>query len=229
MAILIWAAAVLLSVLVGSAAVLAMLAPEPNWSEITMALATVVMALATVGLAVAAFFALGSIREARKALDEARIARNAVQMTEWSRRWDQKNLRQLRRKVREYATHDPDGVPYPAAGPLGLRDSILRLQRDNNPEFYELLVDANFMEDLAILVQRGGLDFEVVNMSLGYNFPYRWCLWKPTADAFRAADGEEAIYKEFENLALRIAAVNPTSVKWDEEGNILWRGFRGAD
>ncbi|MGO9154885.1 DUF4760 domain-containing protein, partial [Mycobacterium sp.] len=89
-----------------------------------------------------------------------------------------------------------------------------------------LLIDPNSLEDLAILVERGGIDFGIVNLSLGYIVPYRWSLWKPTVDAFRAEAKEPLIYWEFEKLAKRIAEKNPHSVKLDAAGEIIWEGFR---
>jgi hypothetical protein len=73
------------------------------------------------------------------------------------------------------------------------------------------------------LVNRGGIDYDVVNLSLGYVIPYRWSLWKPTAEAFRDEVHEETIYDEFEKLAKRIAK---ESNKLDSSGEIPWEGFK---
>ena len=49
-----------------------------------------------------------------------------------------------------------------ALGPDRLKECIKRLQEANYPEYRELKTDPNFLEDLAILIQRGGIDFGIV-------------------------------------------------------------------
>jgi hypothetical protein len=218
-AVVVWSAAILVAVFVGSAFVLAMLSPEPNWSEITLALATVVLALATVGLTVAAFFALGSIGEARK-------ARNADQMTELSRRWDEEKNRDVRHLVKQYAENGLPGVAHVAPpGPDRLKEVVIKLKNDNSPDYRKLMTDPNILEDIAIMVDYGGIDFDIVNLSLGYQIAYRWKLWEPTVVALRDEIKVPDAYVNFANLAKRIAAVNPQSVRL-ENGEIVWEGFK---
>jgi hypothetical protein len=222
-AVIIWGIAVLLSVMVGSAVVLAMLSTEPNWSEITLALATVVMALATAGLALAAFLALGS-------LGEARAARNAVAAMELGRDWDSDESLDLRLRVTELAKKGLDGTKYTSPGPEGLKSSFETLRNPDGPpeyakEYGRLLKQPNSFDSLAQLVKHRGIDFDVVYDSIGYNVSYWWSLWKPTVDELRRIANQPLIYKDFEELAKRIAAIDP-SVAVDADGEIVWGGFR---
>jgi hypothetical protein len=209
--VIIWGIAVLLSVLVGSAVVLAMLATEPNWSEITLALATVVLALATVGLTVAAFFALGSIREAR-------LARNLAMYLELSKRRDSDEFLDVRRRVRELAAVAPDGTPHVSPGPDGLKSSIETLRDTNDPEYRKLLRQPNFLQDVAILIKLQFVDLDIVLNSFGHTIPYQWSLWKPTIDEMRQTAKVPAIYEEFEHLAKRIAAGSPLLSEVHKQG-----------
>jgi hypothetical protein len=185
----------------------------PNWADIVTALSTSVLALA-------ALLALAAIGESRR-------ARNALQMTELSRRWDEQINQKARQKVVDYAkAPGPEGAAYDSPGPDGLKASVLKLREDNADDYRLLLTDPNILEDLAILVERGGVDFGIVNLSLGWIVAYRWSLWKPTVDAFRTEAEEQLIYSEFEKLAKRIAKKNPESVKVDAAGEIIWDRFR---
>lgn len=204
----------------------------PNWSEIVTAVLTAL-------LVVAAFLALGSVNEARHARSQARTAQNALQMTELSRRWDEETNLQVRMKVHEYANN---GLPRrfvrrprrfgagpwltTPPGPHRLMECIVRLRLDNDPEYRELLTEPNFLEDLAILIDAGGIDFEIVNQSLGPTIPYRWSLWRPTADWLRELKKDQRTFREFELLAKKIAAINPDAVDLDPRGEVVWDGFR---
>jgi hypothetical protein len=216
-AVIIWGIAVLLTALIGCAVVLAMLAAEPNWSEITLALATVVLALATVGLTVAAFFALGSV-------GELRAARNAVAAMELSRQWDSDESLTSRLRVTELAKKEPGkyGTEYATPGPEGFRSSFEKLAAYNDPEYGKLLRQTNFLDDIALLIKYRGIDFDVVYDSLGFNIAYFWTLWKPTIDWLR--HDQPLMYEEFEKLAKRIAAIHP-HLKLDQSGEVAWPDF----
>jgi hypothetical protein len=111
-------------------------------------------------------------------------------------------------------------------GPDRLKECILRLRAENDPEYRELLTEPSFLEDLAILIQRRGIDFELVNKSLGSAIAYCWTLWKPTAYELHRQRQEPYTFKEFEDLAKQIAKANPHAVRMDDEGEIIWDGFR---
>jgi hypothetical protein len=197
----------------------------PNWADIVTAFSTLL-------LAVAAVLALFAIVESRR-------ARNAVQMTELSRRWDEETRLQVRRKVCEYAKNGLPRRPFRTplrfgadswttspAGPYRLRECVSRLKQENAPEYRELLTEPNFLEDLAILIDAGGIDFKIVNQSLGPTISYRWSLWKPSAYWLRDLKNDPRVFRDFELLAKRIAAINPDAVNLDPAGEVIWDGFK---
>lgn len=185
----------------------------PNWADIAMVLLTAVLVFAGVR-------ALGAVGEARR-------SRNAQQMTELLRRWDEESHREVRREVMEVARL---GLPLlnraAEPGPDLLKEVIIQLRDENSPKYRRLITDPGFLEDLAIMVYYRGIDFEIVNLSLGYTIPYRWSLWKPTAVALREAKAAPELYENFEKLAKKVAAANRGSVELDIDGEVLWRGFR---
>lgn len=204
-AIIVWGSAFLLSVVVGSA--LLVLTSDngeaPNWAEIATALGTGVLAVATVALAVAAFLALGGLRESRR-------VRNVTAMTDMSRRWDDEPLRNVRHWIQEYAGHGP------SSGNM-LRDKVIQFRETNHERYRELLTEPSFLEDLAILVDNDGIDFEIVMASLGYIIWDRWCLWQPTIEALQTVRNESSVYENFRNLAYRVKRVSrlPDIGKWE--------------
>lgn len=239
-AIIVIGSVVLVAALIGFTILLAY-ATEPSWADITIALWTVVLALATLGLATAAFLALASIGEAKKALDEARNARNAVQMTELSRRWDEEKNQEVRRLVRTYAeawvAPDADGWVVSSGStelaeaneitpPERLKEAVMALRNDNHPHYRKLITDPNFLEDIAIMIAYGGIDGDIVRESLGWHFAYRWSLWRPTVIALRDADKVPETYENLERLANDMARHYPTSFMFDARGEILWDGFK---
>jgi hypothetical protein len=205
----------------------------PNWAEIAN------LFLAST-LAIVAILALGTIRQARHARIEAQTAQNALQMNELSRRWDDEVNRQVRTKVREYAKN---GLPRrllrsprrfgvgawttARIGPDQLKECMVRLREDNDPEYRQLLTEPNLVEDLAILVQRGGIDFEIVDLSLGPTIAYQWSRWKATAHWLREVRNDPCIFREFEDLARQIRAKHPDVVEVDAAEEIVWTEFRG--
>jgi hypothetical protein len=75
------------------------------------------------------------------------------------------------------------------------------------------------------LIKHHGIDFDIVYDALGYNIAYFWRLWKPTVDELRR--DQPLIYKEWEQLAKRIAAIDP-QIKLDAQGEIVWRDSRSS-
>jgi len=204
-AIIVWGSAILLSVVVGSALLLLTSdnSEAPNWAEIATALGTGVLAVATVALAIAAFLALLGLRESRR-------VRNVTAMTDMSRRWDGKPLRDVRGLIQEYAGH----------GPLSrdkLRDKVIQLRDANASEYRELLTEPSFLEDLAILVHNEGIDFDIVMDSLGYIVWDRWCLWQPTIETLQTLRKEKSVFENFKKLAYHIKDILrlPDVDKWD--------------
>lgn len=194
-AVIIWGIAILLSASIGFAGVLAMTADEPNWTDITLAVATVGLTLATIGLAVAAFMALG-------ALGESRRDRNALVMNDLSARWDNDHFRKVRYKIHEYAGSGTDSRDK-------LRDKIVQFREGNHEEYLLLLTEPGFLEDLAISIKHGGVYDRIVNDSLGYIIWDRWCLWQPTILELRRIRNEQSVYEHFERMAATMHRENP--------------------
>jgi hypothetical protein len=175
----------------------------PNWAEIATAVGTGVLAVATIALAVAAFVALGGLRESRR-------VRNVTAMTDMSRRWDGKQLRDVRHLIQEYAGHGGSSRDR-------LRDKVIQLRDANASEYRELLTEPSFLEDLAILVDNEGIDFDIVMDSLGYIVWDRWCLWQPTIETLQTLRNEKSVFENFKKLAYRVKGVSrlPDVDAWD--------------
>jgi len=112
-------------------------------------------------------------------------------------------------------------------GPDRLKECILQLRKENDPEYRELLTEPSFLEDLAILIDCNAIGFEVVDKSLGSVIAYCWSLWEPTVVELRKLRRESLTFKEFENLAIEIGKANRPTVPMDAaETKIIWEGFR---
>jgi hypothetical protein len=93
------------------------------------AVSTTALALFTALLASGAFLALLAVAEARR-------ERNAVQMTEWSKRWDDEANREARRLVYNYAkTGLPDFRHIAPSGPDRLKESVEWLGTNNHGDY----------------------------------------------------------------------------------------------
>lgn len=112
--------------------------------------------------------------------------------------------------------------------PRGRNDSkkaSRKLGAENHGDYRKLFPDPNFLECIGILVERGGMDFEIVQYTLGYQVPYRWTLWQPYVTADRDRNSTE-IYEAFERLAKRMAKADPKKMwTFDNDNKIEWRGF----
>ncbi|MCV7064992.1 hypothetical protein H7H51_03415 [Mycolicibacterium farcinogenes] len=185
----------------------------PNWAEILM----LVLTLALLGVG---GLALSSVKEARS-------ARNGQYMTELSRRWDEAPNREVRRDVQRYATDGLNGFEHTVEpGPRRLREAVLELRKRNDSAYRTLLTDPSYLEDIAIMVYHGQMDFDLVNESLGFHVPYRWSLWKPTIEALRDMDEAPTRFECFQRLAKDIAKKDPKTSRRGADGEIEWRGFR---
>lgn len=172
------------------AVVLANADDETNWTNITLAVATVGLTVATAGLAVAAFKALGAISESRH-------DRNVLVINDLSARWDSEHFRNVRCKIREIAGKGPGSRDR-------LKDRIVQYRDANYEEYSLLLTEPGFLEDLAISIRRGAVDEKIVKDSLGYIIWDRWCLWKPTIEALQELRQESSVFEHFEWLAKKM-------------------------
>lgn len=133
----------------------------------------------------------------------------------------------VRGRVRGDSEYGLGAIGCIAPGPERLKEVVINLRDGNAAEYRELMTDPSFLEDIAIMIDYGGIDFDIVDLSLGYQIAYRWSLWKPTVVALRNEYPKTPDrYINFERLAKRIAINNPQSVSLDEDGEVRWEGFR---
>lgn len=138
--------------------------PRTDWVEVTAwaAIAYAVMTFVLVVIAVVA----------------ARYARKTVQTqtaTYFSRRWDEDDMLDTRAALSVY----DDSAALKAAF-FDLYDGDAK----QNREALVMLRQANYLEDLAILLQQKAVSDDFVARSLGYIMVSRWELWKDVADEF---------------------------------------------
>ena len=158
-----------------------MQAPDPNWAEQLMAIATAVGAVGLLGAIVAAIFAAQQVREARR-------SRQSQMAAEFFRRWNDDALVEARMLIDRLG------------GAEDLRVSFQRFVAANAPEAYVLYRELDYFEQLAALEHRGAFDFELIKLLLGHRLIERWEMWRP---ALHAAHGV-GVYPMFESLALKM-------------------------
>lgn len=166
-----------------------MLSPEPNWSEITLAIATVVMAVATVALAIGALLALLAIGEARR-------ARHAEAMTEAGRRWNEPAFRTQRARVK--VRIDKVGAEAFGQEVMKLRDSE---EEADAEKYLGMLAIPDYFEDLATQVRYHAVTFRIVDDSLGTTVVRHWVNWWPFIRELRAVLNDPKTYEHFQRLA----------------------------
>ncbi|MGH8985787.1 MAG: DUF4760 domain-containing protein [Acidimicrobiia bacterium] len=170
---------------------------DSNW-QVVSAIASVVSAAGIL----AAFIALIL---ARNQLKEARAARLAEMTVELSRRWDDDKIVEARQKVSSYGDAE------------ALCRKMKKLRANKSIEYYEVLREPNLLEDLGVLVNRKGLEFGVIQDSLGELVVQRWPRGQPTIEWLRDRPGQSAdtsIYRFFELLAVAIAFPAPVKSRW---------------
>jgi len=163
-----------------------------DWQSTLESLATAVAALGLIAAAWGVFLARKQIKQAKEALAENERARNAQMTSELSRRWDEKQFRDVRRAVAGYE------------GREGLRDALKQLREQKSEDYWWLLTEPSYLEDIAVSVNHDILDFGIVKDSLGYIVCYRWHRWELAVLYLRDARGEPSCYEHFEALAARM-------------------------
>jgi hypothetical protein len=157
-----------------------MLAADPNWADIVLAVATAVGAVGLLFAIVAAFFAAQQVREARK-------SRHADMAAEFLRRWNERDLVETRRLVAQFRT------------PEELSAAFQRFIAANALDAYVLYRELDYFEQLGALVHVGAFDLELIEVLAGPMLIARWEMWKPSIDAM----GTD-VYPMFEALANRM-------------------------
>jgi hypothetical protein len=155
----------------------------PNWAEQVTAIATAIGAIGLLSAVVAALFA-------GRQVEEARITRQAQLAVEFFARWNQPGLEETRRLVAGFESGD------------ALRDAFVGFVADNTPEAFVLYRELDYFEQLGALTERGGFDFELVELMLGQRLIDRWELWRPSIEALGGPD----VYPLYARLVTKMRA-----------------------
>ena len=155
----------------------------PEWTYIASAIGTLGLLVVA---AAAALFALLQVNEARH-------ARWAETMTDVSRRWVSDEMITSRAAVN--AASDCDG---------GLMKRVADLDDGRNRDYYVLMREPDFFEDLSILEQTDAIDLGTIVQSLGVSIPLRWEIWQNVIHGLQRKWNDRTIYQEFEKLAIAV-------------------------
>jgi len=110
-------------------------------------------------------------------------------MSELSRRWDGDEMISTRAKVDEYGE--------------SLRGRIAELYDRKNLEYYHLLREPGYLEDIAILWQHKAVKLRTIDESMGYIIQEQWSIWSDTARFLREQRGGR-VFERFEELAIAL-------------------------
>jgi hypothetical protein len=155
----------------------------PNWAEQVTAIATAVSAIGLLS-------AIGAVIFAGVQTREARIGRQAEIAVEFFRRWSEGPLVETRRLVAQFETKE------------ALRDALMHFIADNSIEAYTLYRELDYFEQLGVLEEHGGFDFEIIKTLLGRRLIDRWEMWLPSIEAMGGTD----VYPMFERLVTKMRA-----------------------
>lgn len=152
-------------------------ATAPNWAEIVTGIGSALTGLGVIGVAI-------SVMEARR-------DRHVLVLSELSRRWAGADLEEARTAM---ARH----------GSVGLQEKVEAWFAAGgvNPEVELLLRVPNFYEDLAILVESGGLKFDLVWRSFAGPAIGCWQYWEKAISAIQGRDA--GAYVEYQNLVTKL-------------------------
>jgi len=149
--------------------------PDPNWADVATAIAAIV---AAVGVGAAFIAVLLTWRQ----LLEARRARLAEMTSDLSQRWDEDKLLWVRRRVSELGTN--------------LATEMQELRAEKHEDYFKLLREPNYLEDLGVLVRHEGIEFGVIQDSFGYLLVERWNRWRPFVEWLREEAQDETFLRE---------------------------------
>jgi len=197
---------------------------SPNWAEKWTGWGTVALAAIAAVTAGVAWVQFTQERDARKRerieqekarqheqdlLEEARTARYAEAFTAATQRWNDRPMRDARKKIRVY--HDTIGA-------VALRDEMEAKRVSRDPEYFEMLMVMDYFEDLAILLSNKSIAFGMVDSSLGTTICQYWTIWQPFIALMRGTLGDQhydpAYYAAWQRLAESIAAEHPGYLPW---------------
>jgi hypothetical protein len=123
---------------------------------------------------------------------EARRTRHGEVFFDLSRRWDEELLKEARYNEAKSPT------------PEALRDRLRDLRKKRAEEYYILVRVPNFIEDLAIMIERKIVSYDDVLASLGTPVLAKWERWEPSVMFEREVSERSSAYEHFELLAVRV-------------------------
>jgi hypothetical protein len=158
--------------------------------------------------AIGVLFAWFAVREARR-------ARLATTASGFYSEWNGREMVDARKAVAD------------KGGPVELAAALVDAYNTNSPDYYTLIREANFYENLGLLVRsdkspimRRSAYLKLIRLFLGSQVVNRFDYWKPAIDALRAIDiaantpqkkkwyrramKADTAYREFEDLAERL-------------------------
>jgi hypothetical protein len=174
------------------------LAAAPLWWGVEWSSA--LLAIATGVLAVGVVLTLAGLLSARGSVIEEAKARNTQVYAEISRRWDSKELLNVRAKI-------------DLMDPQAFMDCYRSLRNSNEVsgllQSFKLKRLANFFEDLGVLESRGSLDIRWIEESLGSVVTNYWMKWELAAVEERIAEkatrpDASLIWENWEALSRKI-------------------------
>jgi hypothetical protein len=90
-------------------------------------------------------------------------------------------------------------------------DRVWHLRETKDRAYYELQLEPNFFEDLAILEKHGGISFSWVFDSMGELVPGSWERWERFADLMEEKTHVSGLYENFAALAKRCEEADATT------------------
>jgi hypothetical protein len=148
------------------------------WTDVVTAIAAALTALI---LLVAAFYARNQIKCVER-------TREAQLLADLSRRWNEEQLTDARKTVRNYKDADK------------LKDAVQKLGDKNDKEVYILVRLPDFFEALGVLVNTSCLSKQLTRDLFGTAIGYYHELYGPSIQYLREKYKDNNIYKWFDDL-----------------------------
>ena len=155
---------------------------------------------ATITAAGTAFIALGAIYagqqlwQAKAQLIEQQKTRRTQTLVDVGRRWDDEFLLKARELVRAYLD------------PIELRNKVKEWGDANHPNFFQVLREPNYFEELAILAEHDAVTFDALSDMYRGTIIETYDHWAPTIEQLFWPTNPRT-FKKFEALANRMRQV----------------------
>jgi Domain of unknown function (DUF4760) len=175
-----------------------------DWQSSLSAIAASVAALGLFAVATAAWWARSQVNALKSQVRELDITRQASVMIELESLWRENKITEARRTSSSIK-------------PEELCDRVKTAREDWNENYFQLIVEPDFFESLAVLVKNRCVDYEIVKDVYGVILIDEWRQWEPTVRFLRlesvnrfAPEVGNSIYQNFEALAKRIRGGTPS-------------------